>query len=758
MTAFTSLLAPFVAPARPRTLMLALLAVLALVGLPLLLEQAAAPPAQLRLTVAAAGEAVDDERLRATALPHRWRGRCPGCTAQWYRIDRTLTDLPREAQAVYLPRVADNAAVYLNGRLLGQGGRFADPGARLGARPLWVSAPAALWQPGENRLYVLVKAERARFGLMSAPAIGAEGELVGAWRLRQALAVTMPQVTATAAAMLALMMGVLAWYRRSEPAHLALALVAALYAADTFTGLVVEPPLAGAAWDAMRALLHLALAGCVGVLTWRLAAVQIAAEGEVAAPSSRGPRTPGAGTIGLVLALGTAAVVAAGAAALEPSGLVIEAVEGLFLLALVAAGGALFYRLRQGGPLPRSAGTPPGAAACPAARATPAGATGAATASAPGAAALTVAAAGALTGPASPAPSLAMGAAAGMALAVAALADLLRLPPLALPVLAGPFGGPAAAATAAAETLPLAPWALAALLGVAAWSLLVRFVESLNAAELLNIDLEALVRERTAALQAQFERVRELERRETLAAERERLMRDMHDGVGGHLVSMLAMIEADRRRPGELAQVVREALDDMRLMVDSLDPVDDDLNAVLAMFHDRLAPRLRGAGVQLHWQVELLPEVSGLTPARVLHLLRMLQEAVTNALRHGRARTLWISAAAGTADEAGGTGAAHAGGGVRIEVRDDGGGFDPKAVAAAGGGRGLKNLARRAREIGAGLAITSSPGAGASVVVAWWSGAGGPEADSLAIRSDPAVRTPGRRPGRTGDAGWHERE
>ncbi|MBL8343307.1 MAG: hypothetical protein JNL30_17705 [Rubrivivax sp.] len=47
------------------------------------------------------------------------------------------------------------------------------------------------------------------------------------------------------------------------------------------------------------------------------------------------------------------------------------------------------------------------------------------------------------------------------------------------------------------------------------------------------------MRERTAALQAQFERVRELERRETLAAERERLMRDMHDGVGGHLVSML---------------------------------------------------------------------------------------------------------------------------------------------------------------------------------------------------------------------------
>jgi signal transduction histidine kinase len=693
-SASASLPAPSLAPARARALVLAVPAVLALVGLPLLLEQAAVPPAHLRVFEAAAGETVDDERLRATALPHLWREGCPDCSTQWYRIDRALAELPREALAVYLPRVADNAALYLNGRLLGQGGRFADPVARLGARPLWVQAPAALWQPGENRLYLLLKAERARFGLMPAPAIGAESELLGAWRLRQALAVTLPQVAATAAAMLALMMGVLAWYRRNEPAHLALALAAALYAADTFAGLVVEPPLAGPAWDAVRLLLHLGLAGCVGALAWRLAGVHVAAESEAAAPSWRRPRTPGMAALGLGLAIGTAALAAAAAAALQRSGAGIEAVGGFVQLAFAAAGGALFVRMRQRLPRPGAspgtpAGFPTGDEAGAAGAAAAAGATGSAT-----------------------------GAAVGAALAVAALVDLLRLPPLALPVLAGPFGAPAAVATAA-EALPLAPWALAALLGVAAWTLLVRFVETLNAAELLNIDLEALVRERTVALEAQFARVRELERREAIAAERERLMRDMHDGVGGHLVSMLAMIEADSpRRPAELAQVVREALDDMRLMIDSLEPVDDDLNAVLAMFHDRLAPRLRAAGVALHWNVELLPQVNGLTggltPARVLHLLRMLQEAVTNALRHGRARTLWIGAEA-----------QPAGGGVRIEVRDDGAGFDPQAVQATGGGRGLKNLARRAREIGAELAITSEPGAGARVVVAWSSGPAG---------------------------------
>ena len=231
--------------------------------------------------------------------------------------------------------------------------------------------------------------------------------------------------------------------------------------------------------------------------------------------------------------------------------------------------------------------------------------------------------------------------------------------------------------------------------------MLARFVDTLNAAELLNVDLEALVQERTAELQAQFQRVRELERREAIATERERLMRDMHDGVGGHLVSMLAMIEADRRRPGELADVVREALDDMRLMIDSLEPVDDDLNAVLAIFRDRLAPRLRASGVTLHWDVELLPPLAALTPARVLHLLRILQEAVTNALRHGQAGTLWIGAAA-------------SGGEVHIVVRDDGSGFDP---GEAFGGRGLKNMRRRAAECEVALDIASQPGAGTSVTL-----------------------------------------
>ena len=517
--------------------------------------------------------------------------------------------------------MAHNAAVYLNGRLLAQGGRFADPAARLGPRPLWAEAPPALWSAGDNRLYVLVKADRPRAGAMPAPALGPAEALRPVLAWRQALAEVLPQVSATAAAMLALIMGVLWHYRRQEEGYGSLALASAAFAPASFAQLVVEPPWPDPAWDGLLAGLAIAAAAAVARLSWRLAA------------PTRPRRALAWGEAAVLAAVGAALV-----SAIEPSGRAGDAVDAAALTLLGATGlASLAAGWRR--------------------------------------------------------DDRALVVTGGM-LALAAAQDGLA---------------PWRDALAAADALPALPLALAVLLGVAAWTLLLRFVQTLNAVELLNIDLEGLVAERTRELQAQFERVRELERQQTVAAERERLMRDMHDGVGGHLVAMLAMIEADRRRPGELAVVVRDALDDMRLMIDSLEPVDADVNAVLAMFHDRLAPRLRSAGVALHWDVDLLPAVPGLTPARVLHVLRMLQEGVTNALRHGHAKTLWLSARADAAQ-------------VRITLRDDGSGFDP---AAAVSGRGLKNLRRRADEVGAELGIDSAPGRGAVLTVALKGLAGG---------------------------------
>ncbi|MBX3635680.1 MAG: ATP-binding protein, partial [Rubrivivax sp.] len=100
--------------------------------------------------------------------------------------------------------------------------------------------------------------------------------------------------------------------------------------------------------------------------------------------------------------------------------------------------------------------------------------------------------------------------------------------------------------------------------------------------------------------------------------------------------------------------------------------------------------------------VELLPQVAGLTPARVLHLLRILQEGVTNALRHGQARTLWLRA--DQRDD----------GTVTVVLRDDGSGFDATVLHA---GRGLKNMRRRAQEAALGLALVSVPDEGTTLTL-----------------------------------------
>ncbi|GIK85951.1 MAG: sensor histidine kinase [Betaproteobacteria bacterium] len=588
-----------------RALLLPLIAVLA--GLPWALDRLVAVPEPLRLSKALFAETIDDERARERALPHRWRSDCADCRTVWYRFDLALDDLPPQTQAVLVPAQADNVAVYLNGRLIGQGGRFADPVARLGPRPLLASAPAALWNPGDNRLYVLVKAGRPDHGFMPAPGLGPEAGLRRLAQWREFLALTLPQVFATAAAIVALTMGAIWFHRRRDADYGVYALAALAWAVHVLFAMLVDTPWPAPVWDAWLATTAAVAAAAAWVMGARL--------------SDRGPRRVAA------LAAAAAGGAAAVAAFAEPTGVGADVVRALALAAFGLAGAQLAWRNRQ--------------------------------------------------------RAVALSA-AGAAVAAGAVHDLA-----------------VAARVLAPDAVPALPLALPVLLGVAAWLLLLRFVETLNAVELLNIDLEALVRERTAALEAQFERVRELERERAIATERERLMRDMHDGVGGHLVSMLAMIEADDRRPAELATVVRDALDDMRLMIDSLEPVDDDLNAVLAMLRDRLAPRLRAARVDLHWDVPLLPAVPGLTPARVLHVLRMLQEAVTNAIRHGGARTLWIAAAA-TPDA------------VRLVVRDDGAGFDPATVR---GGRGLANLRRRAAEVDATLTIASAPAAGTTVSI-----------------------------------------
>ncbi|MBI1214017.1 MAG: hypothetical protein GC190_21355 [Alphaproteobacteria bacterium] len=163
--------------------------------------------------------------------------------------------------------------------------------------------------------------------------------------------------------------------------------------------------------------------------------------------------------------------------------------------------------------------------------------------------------------------------------------------------------------------------------------------------------------------------------------ERQRLTRDLHDGLSGHIVSIIALAESAEERDIETA--AREALDDLRLVLQSLDIGDEDIPVVLAYFRERAALQLRRLGIALDWSMDGLPAITGVTPGHALALLRILQEAVTNAIKHGPARRIVV------------TGERAQEGAARITIDNDGCNVLPKT-----NGKGLGNMRQRAASLG----------------------------------------------------------
>jgi signal transduction histidine kinase len=210
------------------------------------------------------------------------------------------------------------------------------------------------------------------------------------------------------------------------------------------------------------------------------------------------------------------------------------------------------------------------------------------------------------------------------------------------------------------------------------------------------------VREREQLLKRNFERLRESERVKVEAQERQRIMQDMHDGLGSQLMSSLMLVERGGVSNDQFAQILRESIDDMRLAIDALAADDADLAAALGNLRFRMEPRLRAAGMELTWDARRLPEELGLHPDVVLPILRIVQEALTNALKHSRARAVRVTLATE------GTGDAQS---MDIRIADNGRGIGEERV----GGRGLLNMRNRAQKIGATLKVETAVNVGTTV-------------------------------------------
>ena len=191
-----------------------------------------------------------------------------------------------------------------------------------------------------------------------------------------------------------------------------------------------------------------------------------------------------------------------------------------------------------------------------------------------------------------------------------------------------------------------------------------------------------------------------LARSQERMSERGRILRNMHDGVGAHISSAMRQLQMDGAGPSfgarnEVLQTLRDGLDHLKLSIDAIHLAPGDVTALLANMRYRMGPRFAGMGIELQWDVDLLPVCEKLDASAMSELQFMLFEALSNVLQHAKAHVLRVE------------GHAPPGAGqVFVRLVDDGCGFDP----SIGTRNGIANMRERAIAIGAQLHITSAPG------------------------------------------------
>jgi signal transduction histidine kinase len=215
-----------------------------------------------------------------------------------------------------------------------------------------------------------------------------------------------------------------------------------------------------------------------------------------------------------------------------------------------------------------------------------------------------------------------------------------------------------------------------------------------------------------AALAIENARLRLQAEHAAVLQERSRLARDLHDSVTQSLYSLTLLAEAARRlavagnvqqvkaaitRLGEIGQ---QALKEMRLLVYELRPLVLRREGLMRALSLRMETVERRAGVDAQLIVEGEPSLS---PALEEQLYHLIQEALNNALKHAAASAITVKVA-------------RAGERLRVEVVDNGRGFDPGQPGFEGG-MGLLSMRERVERLGGTFAVESHTGQGTRIDV-----------------------------------------
>lgn len=235
------------------------------------------------------------------------------------------------------------------------------------------------------------------------------------------------------------------------------------------------------------------------------------------------------------------------------------------------------------------------------------------------------------------------------------------------------------------------PWSTPAEMGVV---IIPRLSERWWARVLLVIALVSatfLLLRRFAArrLRRREERLRE---RELVAHERQRIAMDLHDDLGAELSSLLLLTRLQRHHPvpgglDRLEQLAGTLTEKMKEVIWSTDPGHDTLEATISFILKHATTLCAQHGLSVRTVIAPRLPATELSAGMRRELFLLAKEALNNTLKHSGATTLTLEAR--VVNDA-----------VELVIADDGHGFE-----GAGNGRGLQNMAERARAIGATLQV-----------------------------------------------------
>jgi signal transduction histidine kinase len=208
------------------------------------------------------------------------------------------------------------------------------------------------------------------------------------------------------------------------------------------------------------------------------------------------------------------------------------------------------------------------------------------------------------------------------------------------------------------------------------------------------------------------EHIRDLERQimDIGERERERIGHELHDGLGQQLTGIAFLSKALSQKlasqsaagaedASQIVALINQAVSETRQLARGLQPVEVDENGLMSALEALAAniERLFHIRCEFHCNAPVLVKDNAVAN----HIYRIAQEAVNNAVKHGKAKHISIELSAPQ-------------GRMQLSVHDDGMGFHPYLIGK-NAGMGLQIMRYRAKMIGASLDIESDPGHGSRI-------------------------------------------